>query len=163
VPTTVQVEGFNLGVQSEMRLTAPADAGRGQRLPIPVSPQIVSETGLTEPLGGISLAIGEDSEVLQTPANATLQTAQKLTVPMIVNGVLWREKAQQSAYHQDGGRLTALTSASPSSANHQFFRFTAKKGQTLLVDVMARRLGSALDPEIDEIEARNTAYLDANC
>lgn len=148
--TDIHVEGFNLGGESPTRMQAPKDAVRGQQIPLYVMPEVAQKTGLTEPLGGISLAVGEDPEILQEAHNATLSRAQPITVPVTVNGVLNMTAAASFGENR---------SANPSSSrvNARFFRFTAKKGQPLLVDVMARRRGSALDPEIEILDSKGNS------
>lgn len=85
------------------------------------------------------LAVGDDPEIMQQPDTDSLQKAQRVTVPCTINGRL----SQQS--------LVLLPKKAIKPISH-FYRFTAKKGQSLLLDVMARRLGSPLDSEIEILD-----------
>ncbi len=76
----------------------------------------------------VKLALSNGSETSSTSANATPSTAQSLTYPVTVNG-----------------RLTAP---------EQYFRFHAAKGERLVVDVNARRLGSPLDSLLEILDAQ---------
>jgi hypothetical protein len=84
---------------------------------------------------GLRLAIGEDPEALQAPGNTEAAKAQKVSAPVTVNGRLW-----------DGQGNTAGLS--------HYYAFHAKKGETLLLETMARRLGSPLDPQIEVLDAQ---------
>ena len=76
----------------------------------------------------VKLAIGEGPEVMASGKNATPTAAQTVPIGTTVNG-----------------RLTT-----PS----QYFRFHASKGEALIVDVNARRLGSPLDSLIEVLDAQ---------
>jgi hypothetical protein len=75
----------------------------------------------------VKLAIGEEPEVRRAA------DGQTLTVPVTVNGSL-----------NDG------------AAEHRF-RFSARKGQQLVLDVNARRLGSDLDSFVEVLDAKGQA------
>jgi hypothetical protein len=76
----------------------------------------------------VKLALGDQPEVAATTANTTLPGAQPLTVPVTVNG-----------------RLEA-------AAN--FYRFHARKGDKLVLEVNASRLGSPLDSLLEILDAK---------
>jgi hypothetical protein len=67
---------------------------------------------------------------MQTP-----EKAQRVSFPVTINGKFWNRSAGPGAFAQS-------------------FRLTAKKGQTLVLDVMARRLGSPLDSQIEVLDAQ---------
>ena len=69
----------------------------------------------------LKLAVGTEPEVEAAVANGSVQTAQKVAFPVTINGRLEQ----------------------PGLAS--FFQFHASKGQKVIVDVNARRLGSDLD------------------
>jgi hypothetical protein len=77
----------------------------------------------------VRLAIGEEPEVESAATNLSLAAAQPVSVPVTING-----------------RIGA-----PGQVHH--FRFPAKKGQKLVLEVNARRLGSDLDSEIEVLDA----------
>ena len=79
-----------------------------------------------------------DLEVTRQPGNESIATAQQVPVPAIVSGVLWNGK---------------MGSPAPS----HYFRFAARKGAPLSIDVMARRTGSPLDSSIEVLDARGRA------
>jgi hypothetical protein len=77
--------------------------------------------------GEVKLAIGNDPEVFSTGKNTAAAMAQQVTLPVTVNGKI---------------------------ATENYFRFHAQKGQKLILDVMARRLGSELDSVIEVLDAK---------
>lgn len=74
------------------------------------------------------IAIGEDPELRAVSDNTSLEKAQSIPIPVSVNGRL--------------------------SSPQQYFRFKAKKGEALRLEVMARRLNSPLDSEIEVLDGR---------
>ncbi|MCC6366213.1 MAG: hypothetical protein IT165_22065 [Bryobacterales bacterium] len=76
----------------------------------------------------MELALGDEPEVESTGKNTTLAAAQQLTLPAAINGRIAKNTAS-------------------------YFRFGAKKGQKVVLDVDARRLGSDLDSEIEVLDA----------
>lgn len=74
----------------------------------------------------VRLAVGEDPEMEAAGTNRDLKTAQAVTTPVTING-----------------RMSAP----------QFFRFSARKGQKLVLEVNAQRLGSPLDSVLDIFDA----------
>ena len=74
----------------------------------------------------IRLALGSEPETLSSGKNSSLVNAQAIELPATVNG-----------------RLTAADN---------FFRFHARKGEKVIVDVNARRLGSPLDSLIEILD-----------
>jgi hypothetical protein len=80
----------------------------------------------------VKLAVGVEPEVEAARDNDTIEKAQPLPVPATVNGRL--EKPGEFA----------------------FYRFTAKKGQKLILDVNARRLGSDLDSFLEVLDAKGS-------
>jgi hypothetical protein len=76
----------------------------------------------------VKLALGDDPEILSNGANSSAATAQAVTLPAIVNG-----------------RMLAAENN---------FRFKARKGEKLVFDVAAARLGSPLDSTIEVLDAQ---------
>ena len=98
--------------------------------PSPEDPDAVdlrpkTSSGLT--FNQLKLAIGTEPELLDLGKNATAATAQPVKLPVTVNG-----------------RLTTPD---------RYFRFHAARGEKLIVDVNARRLGSPLDSLIEVLDA----------
>jgi Tol biopolymer transport system component len=110
----VHLDGVHL-TDHVVRVTAPAEAGPGSKLPVPAA------SSLGTPLGLSSLVVGEFTEV--GPG------ATSVPVPGTANGRL----------------------ASPGATDT--WTFTAKKGQRLILETNARRLGSPLDSWVEVLDA----------
>jgi hypothetical protein len=122
----VTVEGINLKASTTARLGAPV-AERPS-----VAPLVVP--GLDrEPINRLDVAVGNYREEREREGNNTLATAQPVLAPVTVNG---RIKASGT-----GGTDTDV------------FRVTMAKGQTLVAQVMAQRLGSSLDSLLEVLDA----------
>jgi hypothetical protein len=78
----------------------------------------------------VALAIGDDPEVDAAGGNTSIESAQAVTAPVTVNGRL------------------------DTPAKSHFFRFHASKGEKLVIDADARRLGSPLDSVLDVFDAK---------
>jgi hypothetical protein len=90
-------------------------------------------------LNQIRLAVGDFPEVFEqegTRRNDTPQSAQPVPVPVTINGVI-------------AGGLTAR-----GVVDRDYYRFPAKKGQHLVLEVNAARLGSPLDSVIEVLDAQ---------
>ena len=82
---------------------------------------------------GANSAGRADAEIKQQPGNDTIAAAQIVPVPCVVTGALWNGKMN-----------------TPAPAH--YYRFAARKGQPLTLDVLARRAGSLLDSEIEVLD-----------
>jgi hypothetical protein len=121
----VTVEGANLGGQTSGALGTPSP-NRPLAAPVVLS-------GLDrEPINRIDIALGKYPEILEHEGNDTLTTAQGLTLPVTVNGRI----------NHDG------------RADADLFRIQARKGQPLVVQVAAERLGSSLDSVLEILDAQ---------
>ncbi len=76
----------------------------------------------------VKLALGADPEIESAGSNASLGTAQAVSARVTINGKL--------------------------TAPENYFRFHAKKGEKLVVEVNANRLGSPLDSSIEVLDAK---------
>ncbi len=76
----------------------------------------------------VRLAIGTEPEVDSTSSNRSASTAQPVTVPVTINGRI------------DG-------------PVENFYRFHARQGEKLVIEVNARRLGSDLDSFVEVLDA----------
>jgi WD40 repeat protein len=122
--TEVRVEGANLGENSRMRVHAPASARPGDRLPVAV------DTPHGRPLGSPQLLVGEFPEVVLDQKSLGGSSPPAMPVPGTANGRISRP------------------------GDIDTWRFCANKGQRLILEVNARRLGSPLDSFL-EIQDRD--------
>src|SRR6185369_17584962 len=93
--------------------------------------RVINEDGLSNVM---LFAVGifpevEEKEILQPkPGNGTIETAEAVPVPVIVNGTL-------------------------TAADIDVYSFNAKAGEKLVFEVEARRAGSAIDPHLEVLDA----------
>ncbi len=121
------VDGVHLGKDKHVTVKAPADAALGSKLPI----QIATPRG--NALGGFSVVVGEFPEIPVPGAPGSPADRLKMwemPVPGTANGELDPAVATQS------------------------WRFQAKKGERLILETQARRLGSPLDTVIEVLDAK---------
>ncbi|MBA4067356.1 MAG: hypothetical protein C0501_27330 [Isosphaera sp.] len=116
--TSVHLEGVNLGAATSAKVTIPATAAIGSKVPVPLP------AGADKPLGKAELTVAEFPAVVADPV-----AGADLRVPGSADGVFTRPNESQSA------------------------RFAAKKGERLVVEVLARRAGSPVDPAIEVLDA----------
>jgi hypothetical protein len=135
----VMLSAFPLGVRrgqeaevavQGFNLGKPAIKVKGEPSPdreraVTVRPETPNGAAFSE----LMLAIGDDPEVQSAGTNTKLAAAQALTLPVTVNGKVAGDSAQ-------------------------YFRFAAKKGQKVVLEVNARRLGSLLDSVVEVLDAK---------
>jgi hypothetical protein len=115
----VQVAGVNLGEITGVKVKAADGAEPSSRVHVSVP------LGAGVPLNSKSLVVGEFPEIVESGANDELTGANVVASPVTVNGRI--EKP----------------------GDVDLVKFSAKKGQQLIIDVNARRLGSPLDSFIE--------------
>lgn len=129
VVKTVFPLGVQRGTETEVEVEGVHLGGvKRVRVKVPADAAPGSRVPVTlpgSPLGNPSVVVGEFPDVVRRD-----DTPLSLTVPSTGNG-----------------RLTKTGSS-------DLWRFTAKKGERLLLDVEARRLGSPLDPTIEILDAK---------
>ena len=81
--------------------------------------------------------LGRYPEVPDTEPNDELAVAQTLSIPSTVRGRTWTAGTARNA-----------------RADQDVFRFTARKGQSLVFDVTAQQLGSPLDSIVEVLDAK---------
>jgi hypothetical protein len=119
----VQVEGVNLEGAQSVRIKPPTDAKAGTRLPISVP------TSHGPALGEPFVVVGEFPEVQAVAkAAAPPSSIQSVPVPGTANGRITRPSATD------------------------LWRFHASKGKTLILEVNASRIGSALDSFLEVLD-----------
>jgi hypothetical protein len=103
------------------------------------APQLASLFSLAAPSGPATIRklaeLGRYPEVLEKEPNDTLAVAPTLSVPSTIRGRTWTAGSARAGADQD------------------LFRFTARKGQTLVFDVTAQQLGSPLDSIVEVLDA----------
>ncbi|MGH9719528.1 MAG: hypothetical protein ACRD8O_04905 [Bryobacteraceae bacterium] len=121
---TVTLRGFNLG---DGRITVKGE-------PSPEDERAVilrAGTPAGATFNKVRLALGDTPEVEASGANASIAAAQSLSLPVTVNGRL--DSAQKREH---------------------YFRFKARKGDKLMLEVNAARLGSPLDSILEVLDAK---------
>lgn len=115
------------GVRQQVTVSG-ASTGEDENL-VMLRPQ----TAAGKAFNRVPLAIGDEPEMLAGDRHRALASALAVTLPVTING-----------------RIDA-----PGAVDH--FRFSAKKGQKVVLEVKARRLGSELDSEIEVVTAAGKA------
>jgi hypothetical protein len=131
----VTARGPNLGSAAKAYVAGGTPAP-GRSVPLAVS----SASGLA--LNLKSIVLGRYPEARESEPNDDLALAQRIAIPSTVNGYVRLEDAtqEQKQTTPDG--------------DHDLYRFSARKGQKVVIDVTAQQLGSPLD-SIVEILDRN--------
>ena len=130
----VSVQGVNLGGIAQVKVEAAQSRPRdGQRFPCR------SRAGKQLSLNAVKLAVGNEPEVLEQEPNNTIAQAQAISLPVTING------------HIASG-VEAV-----GKPDEDYFRFRARKGEQLSIDVAAARLGSPLDSVIEVLDAQGNA------
>ncbi|MDX2032508.1 MAG: PPC domain-containing protein [Blastocatellia bacterium] len=93
----------------------------------------VEERGLAS--NPIRLALGTAPEIVERAGAKSLASPQPVSVPVTING-----------------RISAASTGAADAEDH--YRFAARKGQTLLLEVGAQRFGSPLDAVIEIYNSR---------
>jgi len=122
--TTAEVTVTGFNLGSDrVKVTAPSEAGWGEVAKLSLRP---------EPLNTPRLAVGRHPEVLEKAGGTSPAAPQSVALPVTVNGKI----------DATGGR-----------GDEDYYRFAAKKGQRLLIEVGAQQHGSPLDSVIEVLEA----------
>jgi hypothetical protein len=128
-PSSVSVTGVNLGDVHEVKVDPPKWAQGWTTMPL----KVMGNGGWS--LNNVQLAVGNDPEILEQEPNNSPAQAQVVSLPVTVNG------------HIAGG----------ASADEDYFRFHARKGENLTIEVAAARLGSPLDSVIEVLDAQGNS------
>jgi hypothetical protein len=123
------VWGYNLG---EVKTAAPEPFGLTQGKVMEVGALGV-QTPSGETINTLPVAIGRYDELDETGENNTLQTAQEVRYPATINARISLDSAGKAV--------------------PDYYRFSAKKGQKLVLETAANRLGSPLDSVIEVTDA----------
>lgn len=122
--TTVRVEGPNLGGTGSVSVAVPADAEPGSTRSV-----VVKLADGTQPLSTRPVVVAAGTQSIEAENNDTPQSANGTASPGGASGRIDR----------------------PGDVDH--FRFEAKQRRPVIVEVFARRLGTAMDPRIEVLDA----------
>ena len=125
----VSVWGVNLGDTRKVRVQPPAWADGWTTVPVEV------KTPWGPPLNTVKLAVGNEPETAEREPNNSPAEAQTITIPGAINGYINSDKK-----------------AGPT--DEDYFRFRARKGQRLIIEVAAARLGSPLDSVVEVLDTQ---------
>jgi hypothetical protein len=126
--------GLQQGTTSEL-MGFGFNLGANKKYPVTAQPQVMwDETMLLKPatakgetLNALRIAMGRYSEMTEADtAHNSIATAQPITIPITVNGKIKED---------------------------DFYKFNAKKDQTIIFEVGAQRYGSALDSVLEIFDA----------
>ncbi len=129
-PAEVTVSGVNLGGLRQIKVDPPRSADGWTTLPVSV------KTPAGTALDPVTLAVGNEPEILEREPNDTPAEAQPVSIPVTINGHIGRDRKAGAKPDEDD------------------FRFTARQGQHLTIEVAAARLGSPLDSVIEVLDAQ---------
>jgi hypothetical protein len=130
----VWVSGVNLGDSKQVAIHAPKRADGWTTLPLEM------KSGQGSSLNKATLAVGNEPEVLEREPNDTPAHAQVISLPVTMNGHI---NAGTGGNTKTGGK-----------SDEDYFRFHAKKGQSLSIQVAADRLDSPLDSVIEVLDTQ---------
>jgi hypothetical protein len=125
----VSVRGVNLD-SHQASVRPPKRADGWTTLPLEM------KGGDAASLNKATLAVGNEPEALEREPNDTAAHAQVISLPMTINGHI-------NAAAKAGGK-----------SDEDYFRFHAKKGESLGIQVTAARLDSPLDSVIEVLDAQ---------
>jgi len=125
-----QVRGFNLG-KTSTATPEPFGLVAGKVMDVGAL-SVSAEKG--EVVNALPIAIGRYDEVEEDFRNNSLEAAVALQVPITVNGRIGRDASGNS--------------------QPDYFRFAARKGQRLILEIAAGRLGSPMDSLIEVLDAK---------
>jgi hypothetical protein len=129
----VTATGVNLGSLAKLQVAGDPSALVGRTIPIPPA------TAADSVINRRAVALGMYPEALEAEPNNEAAVAQTLTIPSSVNGRVWTRET--------------TAARGTTGADQDVFRFTARKGQKLVLDVTAQQLGSPLDSVIEVLDA----------
>jgi hypothetical protein len=135
--TEVAVKGVNLGEVRTVKVESATYEGTWQTVPLRV------KTTQGEALNRVRLAIGNTPEVVEREPNDTPAQAQRISIPITIDGHIWSGPSKSTP---DAGHRTDRPT------DEDFYRFTARKGQHLNIEVQAARLGSPLDSAVEVLD-----------
>jgi hypothetical protein len=122
---TLQVSGLNLGAITSVSLPVAAEARPGSMLDVPIA-----VPGGAAPSNRRTVVVADGPQGVEAEPNDATAGAGPVAVPGGVSARIGRD------------------------GDVDLFRFEARKGARLIVEVFGRRLGTAIDPVIEILDAR---------
>ncbi len=165
----IVLTGFNLGVE-RVKVAAPFSMKAGARWGETMALKLGAAPGAAP--GNVRLAVGRYPEIIESETASTLARPQAVSLPVTINGRIWDRGTEGQGDRGTGGRREGTMQISPSlrlsvhpspypsvspsprPSVEDFYRFTARKGQRLVLEVEAQRLGSPLDAVIEVFDAQ---------
>ncbi len=129
----VSVSGVNLGGSQQIEVHPPKWVDGWTTLPLNM------KNDMGGSLNKLTLAVGNEPEILELEPNDTPDHAQVVSVPVTINGHI-------NSQAKVGGK-----------SDEDYFQFHAKGGQRLSIQVAAARLGSPLDSVIEVLDAQGSS------
>ncbi|HEY3129256.1 MAG TPA: hypothetical protein VGL91_07345 [Acidobacteriota bacterium] len=160
--TEIRVKGFNLGKTQKVKVTGNEEALQGKTIPISAQ----TPTGLS--INRMRIALGNYPEIFEKEPNDDLTKAQQISVPCTVNGRIAPvpdPTAALSAASAGTLPVSGFTTTGaekphaaslPDRPDQDLYQFHARKGQTLILEVMAQQLGSPLDSILEIVHPDGT-------
>ena len=106
----------------------------------------------------LRMAIGSHPEVMEQNQPTSITSAQLVSWPVTINGRIWergpeekRDKVPSPSFSPSGNPSVSTSSV----ADH--YRFKARKGQQLILEIGAQRFGSPLDSVIEVLDAKGNS------
>jgi len=131
-PATVTIQGANLGGVQRIEVRPPAHVDGWTTIPLGV------QTPFGRVLNKPEIVVGDEPEILEKEPNDTPLEAQAVSLPVTIDG-------------------RVDNPARVNRADDDYFRFHASRGQHLVVEVAAARLGSPLDSVVEVLDSRGNA------
>jgi len=127
----IHLDGVHLGRARSVHLKVPADAAPGSRMPVPVAKGVLGNPSVRiDEFPQVGWRAGGVSPLLEERTGGLRPPLAVIPIPGTANGRIELPGATQT------------------------WRFQAKKGQRLLLEVHATRLGSPLDSVIEILDAQ---------
>ncbi len=137
-PAEVKVSGANLGDIRELKVNPPkATEGPQGWMDLPLGLQTVGKP--------VKLVVSDEPEVIEREPDNAPDKAQTVSLPVSINGRI---------ANVSGKAASAQSGQEEGSADEDYFRFRAHRGERLTLTVAAARLGSPLDSMIEVLDAK---------
>lgn len=118
----VELIGYNLPPGS----TAKVKAGASGEADVPLDPEKFRSRRT------LKVLIGADSEVVEMEPNDTVESAMKISLPVVVDGRIWKSNGRPDV---------------------DYYQFEAKRGQRWIIETRAAQRGSPVDTKLEILQA----------